>query len=131
MLPLLHLLLAVKKKKRLHLHLLLSWCLHLLLQPLLLLKPLLLQPLALLPLPPALLLLPPALLLLLWTPPKMQLPLPVLLALLPVPLLKPPRSNSSPFVKKPPLGRLFSCFAEIENSDAGAVRLALQRSSNV
>ena len=61
----------------------------------------------------------------------MQLPLPVLLALLPVPLLKPPRSNSSPFVKKPPLGRLFSCFAEIENSDAGAVRLALQRSSNV
>ncbi|MEP6966067.1 MAG: hypothetical protein ABI845_11310, partial [Polaromonas sp.] len=73
--PLLHLLLAVRRKKCLHLHLLLSWCLHLLkrlpLQPLLPLKPQLLQPLAQLPLLPALLL--P-----LWTPPKMQLPLPVL-----------------------------------------------------
>ncbi|MEO7399181.1 MAG: hypothetical protein ABIV07_00220 [Polaromonas sp.] len=100
--PLLLLLLAVRKKKRLRL--LLSWCLHLLRrllpQPLLPPKPLLLQPLALLPLLPALLLS-------LWTPPKMQLPLLAQLAPLPVLLSKPPRSNFIALRKKPPLGGFF------------------------
>lgn len=80
--PLLHLLLAVKKKKSLCLHRLL-WCLHQLKrQPLLLLTPPLLLPWALLLTP----LLPPAWLL---TLPKTQ-------PLLPVPLPKPPRSNFLP-----------------------------------
>jgi hypothetical protein len=90
---------AVKKKKLLRLHLLLSWCPHLQKR-----LPLMLLPL----LPPALLLLLPTRPLLLSMPPKTLLLLPERLLTPPRPPLPTlPRSNSSGFRQKAAFGRLF------------------------